>query len=1157
MKRAIALGVALTFVTGCSGGGINGGNLLPGMSPNVRAPGGGLTTDGRHRVLDVHVTMRIPKRHRRDHADLHPATISPLTRSVGFVINGGAAQIFNATTSSSNCKATTSGTLCTFSVKAPPGSDSFIVTTYSSTGGAGTALDRAVAKITITAGKANAPTIRLGPVVSVATDSGAGSLRYAIATANSGDTILFTIPSTSKITLASSLTLNANVTIAGPGTTTTARPHSDSRHPDLTSAVSVSGLQISGAGTQQIFVVNGGVNATISGLVLTDGLATTTNQPGGAIYNAGSLTLHNDGFTDNGSQVSTSYIRVHPHARRHRDRHPEQPHRLRPHACTIGTQYGGAIYNHGNIVVSGSTFASNVLQNCFNSVYSYGGAIYTDEYSTLTSSGNIYSANAAYYGGAVYVNTTYGEASFTSDQFIANTGCGTSTGCPSSGCSTLTAKCTTSYPEGYGGAIYDGEGPGITVTSSTFTSNLAGGTSASSFGEGGAINLETGSPVITGSTFTGNKAGGGTANCSYGEGGAIYEDVGNAIELDNDTFTGNIAGGDDDSYGGAVYNDSDPDNGSGNKFTSNQAYATGSACETYGEAAGGALEADYGITMSNSSFTSNVAKGSGEAYGGAIDTDTSGSVLLSKDTFTSNSAVGTGLHGASDAEAYGGAIYTDLSTRLTGDTFSTNGAVAQTAIGDYAYGGAIYSDGTLISNGNTFTSNSATISSATASTIVYGGAVYTDSSYYSNGDKFSSNKATGRTSANGGALYADYSTFGITNGTFSSNTVTASAGKAFGGALSLSTHSSGTLSGGSFSANKSTSTGYTNVYDHGGGAIDAETSVTISGITATGNSVVGGAGGGIYGDGDVVTINNSTVSGNSASGAGDYGGGGGIFNDYVMSITNTTVSGNAAAVNGADAGGGGIYVDDTFTMSGSTVSGNKVTGTGTHSGGGGIFSYDSGTYTNDTISGNSSSIDGGGFDEYGAYAAFLDNVTMYQNKATGKGGNIYNDNNTSPYVTLANTIVAGGTAGAAGGADVYNSGTMTSMGYNILQTAQVGGGTFTPATGDKTANPNLLALSNNGGPTFTNADQSTSPGKAYIPWTSASNGTCGTVTDMGFDQRGYTRGGGNKCDVGAYELSGSPYAIKVRPHAKLRPDPRKPRPHPHARHIPPHERGKS
>src|ERR1700752_3984390 len=155
MKRTAATLVALAFVAGCSGGGLNGGGMLPGMSPNrIAAPRGigAEAGDDGHRTLDVFVTMRIPKHHRREHASIHPATISSLTRSVSFVVNGGAAQIFNATTTSPNCKAGSTGTTCTFSVKAPPGSDVFVVTTYSAVSGGGTPLNRGAAVIPIGAG---------------------------------------------------------------------------------------------------------------------------------------------------------------------------------------------------------------------------------------------------------------------------------------------------------------------------------------------------------------------------------------------------------------------------------------------------------------------------------------------------------------------------------------------------------------------------------------------------------------------------------------------------------------------------------------------------------------------------------------------------------------------------------------------------------------------------------------------------------------------------------------------------------------------------------------------------------------------------------------------------------------------------------------------
>jgi hypothetical protein len=92
----------------------------------------------------------------------------------------------------------------------------------------------------------------------------------------------------------------------------------------------------------------------------------------------------------------------------------------------------------------------------------------------------------------------------------------------------------------------------------------------------------------------------------------------------------------------------------------------------------------------------------------------------------------------------------------------------------------------------------------------------------------------------------------------------------------------------------------------------------------------------------------------------------------------------------------------------------------------------------------------------------------------------------------------------------------------------------------------LLALTNNGGPTFTNADTATSPGKADIPF---AGGKCNGQLNTGVDQRGYTRGAGGRCDVGAFEFAGTPSAARTRPlpvrgghhaHAKLGQRPKPP-----------------
>ena len=143
---------------------------------------------------------------------------------------------------------------------------------------------------------------------------------------------------------------------------------------------------------------------------------------------------------------------------------------------------GGAIYNNASLTISGTTFDGNTLTSNFAScIYGYGGAIFNDIHGILSSSGNTYTNNGAYEGGAVYNYSEYGQAAFASDTFDANVGCTTATGCPTSGCATT----CTSFAQGYGSAIYDDYGPGITVTSCIFENNVAGGNTADSYGNGG------------------------------------------------------------------------------------------------------------------------------------------------------------------------------------------------------------------------------------------------------------------------------------------------------------------------------------------------------------------------------------------------------------------------------------------------------------------------------------------------------------------------------------------------------------------------------------------------------------------------------------------------------------------------------------------------
>ena len=197
------------------------------------------------------------------------------------------------------------------------------------------------------------------------------------------------------------------------------------------------------------------------------------------------------------------------------------------------------------------------------------------------------------------------------------------------------------------------------------------------------------------------------------------------------------------------------------------------------------------------------------------------------------------------------------------------------------------------------------------------------------------------------------------------------------------------------------------------------------------------------------------MTGATATGTG----GGGIFSTGSIGVAWTTVSNNSVTVGGAgNSGGGGGYNGGGIELLQSTISGNSVLGSAAASGGGGIYDDAASELINDTISGNSSHLDGGGIEVAANFSVALANVTLVKNVATGTGGNI--DNLFA--MILANSIVAGGTA--ASGGDIKNAGTITSGDYNIIQTAVAGNALAGTTTHDKTVNPLLLGLSNNGGP---------------------------------------------------------------------------------------------
>jgi hypothetical protein len=120
-------------------------------------------------------------------------------------------------------------------------------------------------------------------VVTNTNDSGPGSLRDALASANNGDEITFAI--TGTITLTSGeLLVDRSITILGPG---------------------AENLAVDGDANSRVFHIGPDATVTLSDLTVTNGYACCSSIGGGGIYNDhGTLTLEACTVSDNGALVS-------------------------------------------------------------------------------------------------------------------------------------------------------------------------------------------------------------------------------------------------------------------------------------------------------------------------------------------------------------------------------------------------------------------------------------------------------------------------------------------------------------------------------------------------------------------------------------------------------------------------------------------------------------------------------------------------------------------------------------------------------------------------------------------------------------------------------------------------------------------------------------
>ena len=346
-------------------------------------------------------------------------------------------------------------------------------------------------------------------IVTNTNDSGAGSLRQALAAAaTTGDEIVFAAGVTGTITLTSGeLFFTKSLTISGPGATN---------------------LTISGNKTSRVFSVSSGV-ITISGLRIANGFVTgnpnSLNAGGGILNNSARLTVRNCEIANNVQRGDT----------------------------TSG-QGGGIFHISGG---DASTGGRLLVQNClFSGNMAIGG-----------SGANAVSPNSAgadagpAQGGGLFVypssanSVTLKDCTFINNSAIGGTGGnGMGTGARGRG------------GRGQGGAVFIGENTLLVAERCTFQNNHATGgirgvgsntpDSNSAEGQGGAFHV-VGFGVINDCTLDGNEATGGagidgTALIGApGQGGGLFFAFG-VVYVTRSTVINNVAAGGAGGTGGGA-----------------------------------------------------------------------------------------------------------------------------------------------------------------------------------------------------------------------------------------------------------------------------------------------------------------------------------------------------------------------------------------------------------------------------------------------------------------------------------------------------------------------------------------------------------------------------------------------------------------------------
>lgn len=289
----------------------------------------------------------------------------------------------------------------------------------------------------------------------------------------------------------------------------------------------------------------------------------------------------------------------------------------------------------------------------------------------------------------------------------------------------------------------------------------------------------------------------------------------------------------------------------------------------------------------------------------------------------------------------------------------------------------------------------------------------------------------------------------------------------------------------------------------GAGLLNNGGVVTIENCTFRNNKVRGGAGG--KGGLGIIAASIDHINGGTGGIGGD-GLGGAVYNSGTLHLINCTFSGNKAI--GGDGGGGS---EEGVILTGSD--GMKIKRPATIDGGNGGNGYGGAIYcASDTRILNCTFVDNGALAATGGMGDTQNGMpgqglgsALYRPGALVSGKNLEFNRSQAPFIK--NTLIAKSKSGSNCEAAIRSGG------YNIDSDGSCG----LKAAGDQVLPSfKIKALADYGGPT---------PTHALLPDSAAVNGgdPSGCVDPDGkaiiTDQRGHSRPRGDRCDIGAFELS--------------------------------------